>query len=230
MGNDNDTTNEDKNIDMNDNTNSIRDLPQVVKNALLNMPHTNKRKTTKPWYDYYDQETLNMTHDMYQLDFEIFQYSPVIPQRPDLHCPPIITNTNSLSQSVSKSMMATTQQQQQQLQDDDPQQQPQLQPAVKAILFESFSRNTAAVTSNNSNSNNSDTEGNKTTTAHTTATELMESKRRRHRNSLITKSVRVSARRSSMIESVRSTRNVMFHQEEENFDGVDVVAGQKKNE
>merc|ERR1712238_435488 len=105
MGNDNDTTNEDKNIDMNDNTNSIRDLPQVVKNALLNMPHANKRKTTKPWYDYYDQETLNMTHDMYQLDFEIFQYSPVIPQRPDLHCPPSITNTNSLSQSVSKSIM-----------------------------------------------------------------------------------------------------------------------------
>jgi len=233
--NDNDTTNdtatnEDKNNDINDNTNSIRDLPQVVKNALLNMPHANKRKTTKPWYEYYDQETLNMTHDMYQLDFEIFQYSTVIPQRPDLHCPPSITNINSLSQSVSKSMMVTTQQQQQQLQDDDPQPQPQLQSAVKAILFESFSRNTAAVTSNNSTSNNSNTEGNKTTTTHTTSTELMESERRRHRNSLITKSVRVSARRSSMIESVRSTRNVMFHKEEENVDGVDVVAGQKKNE
>lgn len=220
--NDDDTANNEENNDMNDNKNSIRDLPQIVKNALLNMPHDNKRKTTKPWYEYYDQDTLNMTYEMYQIDFDIFQYSKVIHQRPDLHRPPIkngsITNTNTLSQSVSKSMMATTQQQ---LHNDDP----QSQPAVNTILFESFSRNTA----NNSNSNN---EGLKTATKSTTAAttaakEFMDSKRRRHRNSLITKSARVSARRSSMIESVRSTRNIIFNKEEEN---VDVVAGPKKNE
>jgi len=68
---------------------SIRGLPDVVRCALLAMPHdSNQRKTGTPWYDYYDQETLNLTHAMYHRDFEIFGYDVVLKQRPDLEMPP----------------------------------------------------------------------------------------------------------------------------------------------
>ena len=66
---------------------SIVDLPTPVKEALLGMPHDNKRKTTKKWYEYYNQETLNITYELYHHDFAIFGYSPQIDQRPDLVSP-----------------------------------------------------------------------------------------------------------------------------------------------
>lgn len=66
---------------------SVKDLPEPVLKALLGMPHANARKTTKPWWEYYDQETLNLTYELYQHDFDVFQYSPVIKERPDLASP-----------------------------------------------------------------------------------------------------------------------------------------------
>ncbi|KAG7374492.1 sulfotransferase family protein [Nitzschia inconspicua] len=66
---------------------TIRDLPDRVRDALLGMPHENMRKKSAPWYDYYDQETLNMVYEMYHKDFEVFNYSPKLDQRPDLQLP-----------------------------------------------------------------------------------------------------------------------------------------------
>jgi hypothetical protein len=67
---------------------TIRDLPDTVRDALLGMPHENKRAKSMPWYEYYDQETLNLTYQMYHRDFEVFNYSPILEQRPDLDMPP----------------------------------------------------------------------------------------------------------------------------------------------
>jgi len=66
---------------------SVSDLPDLVRDALLGMPHTNARKTSRKWYDFYDQETLDLTYEMYRKDFEVFGYSPTLEQRPDLRCP-----------------------------------------------------------------------------------------------------------------------------------------------
>jgi len=66
---------------------SVSDLPDLVRDALLDMPHANARKTSMKWYDYYDQETLDLTHEMYRQDFAVFGYSTAIEQRPDLRCP-----------------------------------------------------------------------------------------------------------------------------------------------
>mmetsp|Transcript_44165 Transcript_44165/g.64933 ORF Transcript_44165/g.64933 Transcript_44165/m.64933 type:complete len:409 (+) Transcript_44165:138-1364(+) len=63
---------------------SVADLPGPVRNALLGMPHNNARSTKKKWWDYYDQETLNITYEMYKKDFQIFEYSPKLDKRPDL--------------------------------------------------------------------------------------------------------------------------------------------------
>lgn len=70
---------------------SIRCLPVTIRRALLGMPHDNRRKTKTPWYKYYDQETLNLTYEMYHRDFEIFGYDVVLKQRPDLEMPPQFT-------------------------------------------------------------------------------------------------------------------------------------------
>jgi len=67
---------------------SISSLPDTIRDALLGMPHDNKRKTKTPWYEHYDQETLNLTYEMYHRDFEIFGYDTVLEQRPDLDMPP----------------------------------------------------------------------------------------------------------------------------------------------
>mmetsp|Transcript_25255 Transcript_25255/g.69628 ORF Transcript_25255/g.69628 Transcript_25255/m.69628 type:complete len:403 (-) Transcript_25255:2108-3316(-) len=72
---------------------SIRCLPGPVRRALLEMPHENKRKTKIPWYEYYDQETLNLTYEMYHRDFEIFNYDVVLEQRPDLRPPKMVKET-----------------------------------------------------------------------------------------------------------------------------------------
>ena len=66
---------------------TVADLPDVVRRALLGMPHTNQRKTVKKWYEYYDQRTLDLVYEMYSEDFTVFEYSPVLEQRPDLKEP-----------------------------------------------------------------------------------------------------------------------------------------------
>jgi len=64
--------------------NTISDLPDLVRDALLGMPHTNSRKTGQQWWDFYDQETMELTLEMYGMDFEVFGYERTIKQRPDL--------------------------------------------------------------------------------------------------------------------------------------------------
>ncbi|KAL7501689.1 hypothetical protein ACHAWT_009558 [Skeletonema menzelii] len=64
--------------------NTISDLPDLVRDALLGMPHTNSRKTGQKWWDFYDEETMKLTLEMYGMDFEIFGYERTIKQRPDL--------------------------------------------------------------------------------------------------------------------------------------------------
>jgi hypothetical protein len=66
---------------------SVAGLPEIVRDALLGMPHSNQRRIAKKWYDYYDQRTLDMVYEMYQKDFEVFGYCPVLKQRPDLQPP-----------------------------------------------------------------------------------------------------------------------------------------------
>lgn len=66
---------------------TVADLPDPVRDALLGMPHTNSRKTTKKWFEFYDQETLDLTYEMYQHDFVVFNYSPTLSQRSDLQPP-----------------------------------------------------------------------------------------------------------------------------------------------
>jgi hypothetical protein len=95
---------------------SVKDLPEPVLNALLGMPVTNQRMAAskdggkggsgsnggeaKKWYDYYDQESLNVTFELYQHDFEIFRYSPVITQRPDLVSPQLAQDVLASSSNV----------------------------------------------------------------------------------------------------------------------------------
>jgi hypothetical protein len=69
------------------NFSTIKDLPDPVREALLGMPHENKRNKSAPWYDYYEQDTLNMVYEMYQKDFEVFNYPAKLEQRPDLEVP-----------------------------------------------------------------------------------------------------------------------------------------------
>merc|ERR1719343_1378457 len=66
---------------------SIHCLPETIRCSLLGMPHDNKRSTTTPWYEYYDQETLNLTYEMYHRDFDIFGYNVILKERPDLQVP-----------------------------------------------------------------------------------------------------------------------------------------------
>ena len=64
--------------------NTISDLPDLVRDALLGMPHANSRKTRQKWWDFYDQETMELTYELYKLDFEVFGYNLFIKERPDL--------------------------------------------------------------------------------------------------------------------------------------------------
>lgn len=66
---------------------SVSNLPDAVRDALLGMPHSNKRATGKKWFEFYDQETLNLTFEMYHHDFDIFDYPVELKQRPDLKPP-----------------------------------------------------------------------------------------------------------------------------------------------
>lgn len=76
---------------------TVSDLPDLVRDALLGMPHTNKRaSSTRKWYDYYDQETMDLTYEMYKMDFAVFGYSHAIEQRTDL-VPPKMDRRDRLS-------------------------------------------------------------------------------------------------------------------------------------
>jgi Sulfotransferase family len=66
---------------------SVTDLPDVVRDALCNMPHTNQRSLKKAWYEYYNQRTLDLVYEIYHKDFEVFGYSPTLAERPDLEPP-----------------------------------------------------------------------------------------------------------------------------------------------
>ena len=68
---------------------TVADLPDPVRNALLGMPHTNKRTTDKGWWEYFDQESLNITYELYKKDFAVFGYSPKLQKRPDLLSPDV---------------------------------------------------------------------------------------------------------------------------------------------
>ena len=69
------------------NVSSINCVPEAIRRSLLGMPHENKRSTTTPWYEYFDQETLNLTYEMYHRDFDVFGYDVILKQRPDLRAP-----------------------------------------------------------------------------------------------------------------------------------------------
>lgn len=79
---------------------SVHELPDIVANALLNMPHDNQRKTTQPWFEYYDQETVDLCYEMYGRDFEVFGYSPILEQRPDLDAPKLFREQKGLLLAV----------------------------------------------------------------------------------------------------------------------------------
>lgn len=89
---------------------SIHQLPAIVEDALLNMPHDNKRTTTKPWYQYFDQEALDLTYEMYHADFDVFGYTPILEQRPDLLPPKLFRDKKGLFLQVDleKADCATT--------------------------------------------------------------------------------------------------------------------------
>eukprot|EP00978_Attheya_sp_CCMP212_P023408 scaffold71645_cov75-Attheya_sp.AAC.4 len=78
-----------------DQDSTVADLPKAVRSALLGMPHANARKSSKHWWDYYDQETLDITYELYKSDFEIFGYSPCLDKRPDLRSPHTSTSHDS---------------------------------------------------------------------------------------------------------------------------------------
>ena len=66
---------------------TIWDLPDIVRDALVGMPHANSRKTSQKWYDLYDQESMDLTYELYKFDFEVFGYDTGIKERPDLTSP-----------------------------------------------------------------------------------------------------------------------------------------------
>jgi hypothetical protein len=43
---------------------SIANLPTIVRDALIGMPHTNSRKTSQKWWELYDQETMELTYQL----------------------------------------------------------------------------------------------------------------------------------------------------------------------
>lgn len=64
--------------------NSVSDLPDIVRDALLDMPHANSRKSSMRYYEHYDQESLDLTYEMYATDFKVFGYDTSLGSRPDL--------------------------------------------------------------------------------------------------------------------------------------------------
>ncbi|CAB9528392.1 expressed unknown protein [Seminavis robusta] len=89
--------------------NTVSDLPDPVRDALLGMPHTNARKTTKKWFEYFDQETLDLTYEMYQHDFVVFGYSPTLTQRTDLQPPALWVKEQANAKAASAELEAPPQ-------------------------------------------------------------------------------------------------------------------------
>ncbi|GBG29551.1 Hypothetical Protein FCC1311_057722 [Hondaea fermentalgiana] len=67
----------------------LKEIPPKVADALRSMPHANSRKRSKPWWDYYDQELVDLVATNYAEDFYYFGYDIALPNRPDLKPPPI---------------------------------------------------------------------------------------------------------------------------------------------
>src|SRR6056300_46128 len=66
----------------------VQRCPQLLILLLCSLPNQqNSRKTAKKWYDYFDQETMDLTYEMYKMDFEVFGYDTAIKERPDLKPP-----------------------------------------------------------------------------------------------------------------------------------------------
>lgn len=97
---------------------SVHNLPDTVRDALINMPHSNQRKLSKgQWYEYYTQETLDMVYEIYYEDFNYFHYNPILVQRPDLqppqlyhklHQPRNTTTTTNPEDDVVRPVVSTT--------------------------------------------------------------------------------------------------------------------------
>lgn len=91
---------------------SVSNLPDPVRKALLGMPHANKRETDKKWFEFYDQNSVNLTYELYKKDFETFHYSPLLSQRPDLKSPVVTVqeshtynnNSNNNKQPVTEKL------------------------------------------------------------------------------------------------------------------------------
>ena len=66
----------------------LSDVPAAIRAAFAGLPRANRRPTPLPWYEYYDQDTLETVHEMYAVDFAVFGYPAGIPERPDLIPPP----------------------------------------------------------------------------------------------------------------------------------------------
>ena len=91
---------EEKEIETNHSPSSLSDLPEIVRAAFVGMPNVNRRETRKPWHEYYDQETLDKTYELYRMDFAIFGYSTTINERPDLKPPPPpLSSCNGISET-----------------------------------------------------------------------------------------------------------------------------------
>ena len=81
---------------------TISDLPDIVRDALVGMPHTNSRKTSQKWYDLYDQESMDLTYELYKFDFEVFGYDTSIKERPDLNSPKLDRRDAMKASSLTK--------------------------------------------------------------------------------------------------------------------------------
>lgn len=93
-----DDDNDDEEAGRTNTKSSVSNLPDIVSKALLDMPHTNSRAGGKKWHEYYTQETLDLVYEMYQTDFEVFGYSPLLEQRSDLQAPKLYKNKNKTRQ------------------------------------------------------------------------------------------------------------------------------------
>lgn len=79
------------------------DLPNSILDALIKMPHSNKRKRTKPWQDYYNKRSYKLVLEMYAKDFELFGYPTNIAGYPFLGEQTEPIKINHLSQKTDDS-------------------------------------------------------------------------------------------------------------------------------
>lgn len=70
-----------------DESSFLTDIPKPLREAFVRMPYINRRKRSKPWWEYYTQETMDLVVKMYARDFAQFKYDTNIPNREDLIVP-----------------------------------------------------------------------------------------------------------------------------------------------